>query len=216
MVLAASSLKNSLDNFIRKSSANVQVSYAGSQDLAAQILAGAPADVFVSAGPKYMDQLIEKGLVRKSDVRLIAKNNLAVISRIDLDPPLRSLADLTRPGLRLILGDPRVPVGKAAEEFARNWGARKQWMLYNPKFVASYEQSDLALVSKVRLGEADAAIVYQSDAKDEPRLKVLPIPDDVNVTVEYFAAPLAKPQNEKGAERFMELLAVSGLEGLLP
>lgn len=217
VILAASSLKRPLDAFLGSRKDRHRVSYAGSQDLAAQIIAGAPADVFIAAGPKYMDQLVEKGFIERNEVRPVAQNKLAIVFRSDLQPPLTTFHDLQRRGLRVIVGAAEVPIGRAAQEFLSNLDVLGTWdrRTFDAN-VKSYEQSDLALVAKVRLGEADAAIVYASDAMDEPTLRVVDIPDNLNVVVTYFAAPLVGAQNLAAAKKFVGELSQVRLEGLLP
>jgi molybdate transport system substrate-binding protein len=205
-LLAATSLKKPIDALIKElksvdAKLEFRVSYAGSQDLAAQIAAGAPADLFVSAGNEAIDQLVTKGLVDRAQAKPFARNKLAIAFRSDLKLPLTSIEDLSRPGLKLVMGDEKVPIGKFSREFLERWDkdrpGRKGTTLIN---VVSFEPNDLALVSKVRLGEADAAIVYASDLYFEAKLKILEIPREFNPVGIYFAAVLKRATGKPGPE----------------
>ncbi len=212
VVLAASSLKNPLDALVKglgpiDPDLKIRVSYAGSQDLVAQVAAGAPAEVFCSAGETAIKQLVEKGLVESGQVKPFARNRLAVAFGSKVTPPLKRVDDLARPGLKLVIGAESVPIGRFARDFLSNLekatpGIQAK-ILAN---VASFEQSDLALLAKVKLGEADAAIVYASDLATDGKLSALEIPSDLNVTAMYFAAPLKGARNPVGAKRFIERL----------
>lgn len=207
VVLAASSLKRPFDAMAgppRAATPEARISYAGSQDLAAQIEAGAPADVFASAGRKYMDRLAQGGFVDPKEVRPFAGNWLAVAYRLGLEPPLTSVSDLGRPGLRLLMGDPQVPVGKLAADLL-DWlerqepGARDRIQ----RNVVSYDQSDLALLAKLRLGEVDAALVYKSDLADEPNLRLLEVPAESGCAQVYFIAPIKASKHPAAAAQFI-------------
>lgn len=218
-VLAASSLKRPFEQIAREIEAldpriEIQLSFAGSQDLVSQIVAGAPADVFASAGHASIEALAEKGLLSENETRLVATNRLVVAFRADLSPPLARLKDLARPGLRLVIGEQRVPVGKMAHDFLDRLDGQsaiqKGAILKN---VASFEQSDLALVAKVRLGEADAAIVYASDLTSEPGLRSIELPAEFRQPQIYLVAPLKKAKNPESARLFAERAASMDIGG---
>jgi molybdate transport system substrate-binding protein len=212
VVLAASSLKEPLDEVVRDFESRypelrVRVSYAGSQDLAAQVLAGAPADLFLCAGREHLERLREAGALGKEEPRAFASNRLAVLFRAD-SRPLENLEALAGPGLRLALGAENVPIGKATRSMLAKLPERvRDGILAN---VRSYEASDLALVAKVRLGEADAAVVYTSDAASGKELGALPIPPKWNVAVTYFAAVLPRASSRAEAEAFLQELLPGG------
>jgi molybdate transport system substrate-binding protein len=172
--------------------------FAGSQTLRTQIEEGAPADVFASANTDQMDVLVADGMVAAGAPRIFLTNQLVVIVPPHNPARLRSLPDLARAGLKLDVAAPDVPVGSYArqalenmnEVYGEGFGAR---VLAN---VVSEEDNVKQVVTKVHLGEADAGIVYTSDAMAAPDIGEIPIPADLNVIAQYPIAPLdhaAKP-----------------------
>ena len=177
---------------------DVAVTLAGSQVLRIQIEEGAPADVFASANPEHLQALVDADLVRESHV--LAHSALVVIVPSDNPAGIHSFSDLPR-ARRLVLGTAEVPVGRYAREVLARADS-----LVRPGFsadvlasVASEEPNVRLARAKVELGEADAAIVYRTDAAGSDLLRTIPIPDDVNVRAEYLigvvvrggASPLA-------------------------
>jgi molybdate transport system substrate-binding protein len=132
--------------------------FAGSDQLAFQITQGAPADVFAAASPKYPDQLFAKGLVYKP--RVFATNELVVIVPRANHANIDSVYDLTRRGLRIVIGAKGVPVGDYTRKALAAVGLSS--VLKN---VVSEETDVKAVVAKVALGEADAGFVYRTDAR---------------------------------------------------
>jgi molybdate transport system substrate-binding protein len=181
---------------------------AGSQELRAQIEHGAAADVFASADRKQMDALAAQHLVAAPS--LFACNEPVMIVRRGLAPPpdLKTFADLPR-AERIVVGAPEVPIGaytlqilaKAAArlgaDFPKRVGAK----------IASRELNVRQVLAKVALGEADAGIVYRSDALGaRDRVQVVDIPPDMNVTAAYpIALVTAAPHAELG-RRWIDLV----------
>jgi molybdate transport system substrate-binding protein len=170
--------------------------FAGSQQLAQQIAQGAPADVFASADRKQMDAAIEAGRVDSDNVQALITNQLVVITPKDNPADVQSLADLARPGMKMLLAAEAVPVGRYSLEFLDKasqdpeLGAGfKEAVVKN---VVSYEENVRAVLSKVQLGEADAGIVYTSDVASTGagEIGTLEIPDSLNVVATYYIAPL--------------------------
>lgn len=126
-------------------------SFAGSQALVAQLQQGAPADVLATADTASMTASGLKG------ARVFARNRLAVITAPGNPRGIHGLADLARPGLRVVLAGPTVPVGKAAAKALAAAGVTVR--------PASLEQDVKGVVTKVRLGEADAGIAYVTDVR---------------------------------------------------
>ena len=209
-VFAAASLKNALDDvnsaFTKASGIKVTASYAASSALARQIEGGAPADVFASADGDWMDYAQQKKLI-KDDTRIsLLGNRLVVIA-----PKTSSVADVAiGAGLdlaalagdgRIVTGDVRaVPVGRYAKAALEKLGA---WAKAAPKMALTENvRAALALVAR---GEAPLGIVYATDAKVEPGVKIIgTFPDDSHPAIVYpFAATAAaKPQ----AERYLAFL----------
>src|SRR5215470_703021 len=177
-VFAAASLKNALDDvdtaFTKQSGIKVVVSYGASSALAKQIEQGAPADVFASADLQWMDYGVQKKVI-KDDTRVnLLGNKLVLIAAKDAKidnvtiGPGFDLAKLAGDG-RVATGDVRaVPVGLYAKAALERLGA---WAAVEPK-MAMTENVRLAL-SLVARGEAPLGIVYETDAKIEPAVKVI-------------------------------------------
>ena len=188
---------------------DVVVTYAGSQVLRLQIEQGARADVFASANPEHMDALVEGGYV--SGARVFAHNELVVIVPAANPAGIHSFADLAG-AERLVIGTPNVPVGR----YARAVVSRAAEVL-GPAFEASVlgavvsEEANVRLArAKVELGEADAAIVYVTDAADSDRIRTVPIPQELNVRAEYLIGVGEGPRKDL-AERWVErVLAAEG------
>lgn len=213
-VLAAASLSEpfeAIGALFEAAHPGVQVvfSFAGSQQLARQLAGGAPADVFASASAKYIDAAVEAGRVQAGAAQMFAANRLVVIVPADNPAGLAELEDLARPGLKLVLAAKEVPVGAYSLEFldkaAAELGADyKGAVLGN---VVSYEENVKAVLAKVRLGEADAGIVYGSDAATAAdAVRVIAIPDALNVVARYPLAIVADSPHAALADAFVAVV----------
>ena len=183
----------------------VNFNFAGSQALQTQIEQGAPADVFASAGKPQMDVLVTENLIARDAPQQFLNNKLVVILPKDNPAGLTSLEDLAKPGIKLVVAADAVPVGKYALQAldlmdAKFGSGYKTKVLAN---VVSNEDNVKQVVSKVQLGEADAGIVYTSDAIAAPDLKTIEIPAELNVIAKYPIAPLAKSENADLAKAFI-------------
>jgi molybdate transport system substrate-binding protein len=201
-VFAAASMKNALDDvdaaYTAKTGVKVAASYAASSTLAKQIEQGAPADVFVSADTDWMDYVTaRKDINAPSRVDLLG-NSIVLIapkdSKIDhvAIGPGFDLARLAGDG-KIATGDVKaVPVGKYAQAALEKLGA---WQAAAPKFaMAESVRAALALVAR---GEAVLGIVYSTDAKVEPGVKIVgTFPADSHPPIIYpvAATATAKPQ----------------------
>ena len=202
LVFAAASMKNALDDvdaaFAKQTGVAVVASYDASSALMKQIEQGAPADVFISADLKWMDYGSEKKLIDdKTRVNLLG-NKLVLIagtqSKLDdvtISPGL-DLAGLAGEG-RIATGDVRaVPVGIYAKAALQKLGL---WNAVEPKLaMVGNVRAALVLVAR---GEAPLGIVYATDAKVEPAVKVIgTFPDDSHEPIVYPVAgtPTAKPE----------------------
>jgi len=177
-VFAAASMKNALDDvnaaFTKSTGIKVAASYAASSALIKQIENGAPADVFVSADLDWMDYGAQHKLI-KDDTRVnLLGNRLVLIapkdSKIDhvTIAPGFDLAKLAGDG-RIVTGDVRaVPVGKYAKAALEKLGA---WAAAEPKFAMT--ENVRAALTLVARGEAALGIVYETDAKVEPNVKII-------------------------------------------
>jgi molybdate transport system substrate-binding protein len=153
-VFAAASLAEVLPRIDR----TARYQFAGSDQLTFQIGQGAPADVFLAASPKYPDDLFARGLCSKPVV--FATNTVVLIVPRANPARIRSVGDLRRSGLRLVVGAKGVPIGDYTRKLLANLGLTS--VLAN---VVSEETDVKLVVAKVALGEADAGFVYRTDAK---------------------------------------------------
>jgi molybdate transport system substrate-binding protein len=163
LVFAAASLTESLQDlgkaFEAKTGDRVGFSFGASSDLARQIQAGAPADVFFSADAAKMDVLEEAGLVRAADRRQFLSNVLVVVVPASSKLEIRSARDLA-PLSRIALADPAaVPAGIYAKKWLAGMGL---WETIEPKVVPTLDVR--AALAAVESGAVPAAIVYRTDA----------------------------------------------------
>jgi len=180
---------------------DVALNFAGSNTLRAQIEQGAQADVFASANIKEMDALVEIGLVNVDKKTVFLTNRLLVITPKYNPAGLSNLEELARPNLKLVLAAEEVPVGRYARLMLDNVGPEfKALVLAN---VVSNETTVKQVLAKVQLGEADAGIVYASDAVAAPELPVIEIPPEFNVLAEYPIAPLIHAPHPELADAFV-------------
>jgi molybdate transport system substrate-binding protein len=199
-VLGASSLTEALgkygDSF---QGANVRSSFAGSDQLAAQIEQGAKADVFASADTGYPAELHRDGLAGKPVV--IARNRLVIVAAAG--GTVESLADLARPGTKIVIGDPSVPVGAYTREvLGRLPVGEREAILAN---VRSEEPEVTAVLAKVASGAADAGFVYVTDAKSVPgQVRTVPVPPRLQPDVAYAAAVLSDSGDPQQAQRYLQ------------
>lgn len=174
----------------------VTFSFAGSQELAAQVKQGAPADALVTADTKTMD-----GLGAETDKpTVIAKNRLVIAAGKGNPFKIDELKDLADSKLKVVLAAPEVPVGRYSKEILD-----KQAVTVKP---VSQEPNVRAVLSKVELGEADAGLVYKTDsAKSGDKIVAVDIPDDQNAVASYPAAALKQSKNAAAAAAFMTWLS---------
>lgn len=196
----------------------VTFDFGASSLLRVQIEQGAPADVFASADRAQIAPLARKGLVR--GVVPLVRNQLVVILPTGNPGHLHRLADLARRGVRLAITAPQVPIGlytrRALEKMSAPgaMGAGfPQRVLAN---VVSQEPNVRGLVAKVELGEADAAIVYRSDAVAAGRkVKTLPVPERFNETAVYPVAVVTASPRAREAGAFVQYLRSQPAQAVL-
>lgn len=217
-VFAAASLKESLDEaaatYQKQTGVPVRVSYAASSALARQIEQGAPADVFFSADLEWMDYLQQRGKLDAATRRSLLGNQLVLVApksskvRVDLKHPATFLAALGNG--RLAVGQTQtVPAGKYAK------ASLESLSLWNGvKARLAESESVRAALMLVARGETPLGIVYASDAKAEPAVRVVAtFPEDSHPPIVYPVAALRGPRSAQAAQ-FVQWLASPAADAL--
>lgn len=207
LVFAAASLKNALDEVAAQAPVKSAVSYASSSALARQIVAGAPAEVFVSANVEWMDYVQKaKRLLPGTRVDLLG-NRLVLVapatSAVQVTPaPGFPLAKLLGADGRLAIGQPdHVPAGQYAKAALQSLGVWES--VRNRLAPAENVRAALALVAR---GETPLGIVYATDAADEPEVRVVgAFPADSHPPIVYPAALTTAAKGE-AARRLLDFL----------
>jgi molybdate transport system substrate-binding protein len=190
----------------------VRFNFAGSQQLALQLEQGAPADLFASADQHWMDYAAEKGLLAGAGV-IFARNRLVAIVPRANPARIAGLADLARPGTKLVMAAAAVPVGRYSREMLGRLAQTPDFPARYDRLVlanvASEEENVKAVVAKVHLGEADAGIVYRSDVTPSVarHVRVFEIDDPYNVVASYPIAALKGAKNAQAAAMFLDLVS---------
>jgi len=197
-VLAASSLTEAFTEIAERferahPDVQVELSFAASSQLVVQIQQGAPGDVFASADTATMDQVVASDDVASPDV--FARNRLEIAVEPGNPADIQGLADLAGDDLIVVLCAEQVPCGALADVALANAGVEID--------VASREENVKAALSKVELGEADAAIVYETDVAASDSVEGVTIPRADNVVTRYPIARLAEAGNRSGADAFI-------------
>ncbi len=191
-VFAAASLKTALDEIAidwqAQTGHSVSLSYGGSASMAQQILQGAPADLFLSAAPEWMDELQRADVIQPDSRRVLLGNSLILIAHAELGPQqmdatldLTALLDGGRLSMALVTSVPAGQYGKEALESLGLWVS-----VQNQVVQSDNVRSALRLVE---LGEAPLGIVYASDAIAAPEVTVLgTFPETSHRPIRYSAA----------------------------
>ena len=218
VVFTAASLSEAMEVLIVNYEADhpgvkVIVNLAGSQQLAQQLIHGAPADVFASANQQQMDVVQSDGRINYEDQTIFAQNRLVVISSRDSKNSIIELNDLATPDLKIIIAAPDVPVGRYSLDFIDR---AAQDDSLGPSFreavtnnIVSYEDNVKFVLTKVALGEADAGIVYLTDVFGESgnAVGVIEIPDHLNPIAEYPIAVLNDSKQTQLARSFIDYIS---------
>lgn len=222
-VFAASSLTDAFSEigkaFDAKSGGKTSFQLAGSQILKTQLENGARADAYASANAAQFDPLVKAGLVVSAGI--FTKNRLVVIVPKKGSATVKTLADLARPGVKLVIADKTVPVGVytrqvfAALEKSGQYGA--DFAARAIKNVASEETNVRQVALKVQLGEADAGVVYTTDVTPSLTKDViqLAIPARFNVIAGYPIGTLKAASNPAAAKRFVDFVRSSDGQAIL-
>jgi molybdate transport system substrate-binding protein len=196
-VSAAASLRGAFTRF-GSSFGHATFSYAGSDQLAAQIRAGARPDVFASANTKLPDALFASGLVERATPFATNRLVLAVPSH---GAHVSSLADVARPGTRLVVGTSSVPVGAYTVTVLSRLGPLGRTIGTR---VRSQEPSVDGIVAKLVTGSADAGYLYATDVQaSHGALRALTLPASARPRVTYAAAVVRGAAQPARARKFI-------------
>lgn len=210
-VFAAASLTESFTELGKQfESANpgtkVTFSFGASSALAQQINSGAPADVFASASPKNMDQVIDAG--GASNPKVFATNKMEIAAPPDNPADIASVNDLAKSSVKTALCQPQVPCGSVAQQVFTNANITVKPVTLEPDVKS--------VLTKVQLGEVDAGMVYVTDVKAAgAKVKGVEIADDVNASTDYPVAALTESGNPAAASAFVELVLSPAGQGVL-
>jgi molybdate transport system substrate-binding protein len=203
-IFAAASMKNALDDanaaFTKATGVKVTASYAASSALAKQIEGGAPADVFISADLQWMDYVAQKNLIKPDSRVNLLGNKLVLIApadskldKVTIAKPF-DIAKLAGDGRIAVADVKAVPAGlyaKAALESLDGWTAAE------PKLAMA--ENVRATLSFVARGETPIGIVYETDAKVEPKVKIVGVfPEGSHPVIVYPVAATAAAKADAG------------------
>lgn len=211
IVSAASSLKEPFTAYGRAfDEATVRLSFAGSDELAAQIRQGAAPDVFAAANTRLPQQLFREGLVERPVVFATNELVLAVPEGGDV----ASIDDLGASDVQIAIGAEGVPVGDYARDVIGRLGAERSRAILDN--VRSEEPDVAGIAGKLTQGAADAGFVYRTDVRaSDGRLRAVALPESLMADVRYGAAVVKKARNREQAQAFVDgLIDGDGLEAL--
>lgn len=202
-VYAAASLKQAFtalaDRFKKDNpGADVQFNFAGSSSLVEQLTQGAKADVFASADANNMTKAAKAGLLSATPVNF-ASNTLVIVTRPGNPKQLNSFGDLARPGLNVVVCAAQVPCGTATRKVEKIVGVELK--------PVSEETSVTDVLNKVTSGQADAGVVYQTDAKSAgDKVTKVDFPQAASAVNIYPIAVLKSAADAAAAQRFVDLV----------
>jgi molybdate transport system substrate-binding protein len=187
---------------------NLSFDFDGSATLKTQLLNGATADIFASADYKNLNAASAAHLMDNSTIQTFAKNRLVVIVPASNPAGITSLTDLTRSGVKIVMGDTTVPIGNYTRTFLKSINnSSSDYTDFQSRFmsnVVSQESVVTSIVTKVSLGEADAGVVYATDARTAGSKVVrVTIPDAYNVIAVYPMGKLAGAAHPTEADGFI-------------
>lgn len=177
---------------------SVDFTFAGSSDLVTQLTQGAKADVFASADTTNMDKAAAAGLLSGAPVNF-ATNTLVIVTAPDNPKKVASFADLAKPGLSVVVCAPQVPCGSATEKVEK---ATK--VTLDP---VSEESSVTDVLTKVTSGQADAGVVYVTDARGAgEKVATVDFAESSAAVNTYPIAVLTTAADAAAAKKFVELV----------
>jgi molybdate transport system substrate-binding protein len=221
-IYAAASLNGVLDAAKAEyakvdSTVTLVISTDSSAALATKIEQGAPTDVFLSADTTNPANLIARGFA-KDPARTFASNQLTVIVPTDNPGGLVSPLDLIKPGVKVIAAGPSVPITKYAGQVIDNIAKVDGYADFASRYAAnvvSEEENVAAVVTKIVLGQGDAAIVYVTDAATSTGVKSIDVLADWNVRARYAGVVVKASRNAQAAEAFIDWLTSADGQSVL-
>jgi molybdate transport system substrate-binding protein len=210
VVSAAASLEPAFTAYVDEAGIDAKMSFAGSDDLAAQIRQGVKPDVYAAANTSLPDELYADDLVAKPTV--FATNELVLA--VPSGSSIGSLDQLTAPGVTLAIGDEGVPVGDYTREVLAGFPASESEAILDN--VRSLEPDVAGIVGKLTQGAVDAGFVYITDVvATDGELEAIELPAKLQPDVAYGAAVVEGAENPEGAEALIDgLLDGDGAEAL--
>lgn len=206
VVFAATSLRDAFTSLgeswkVEHPGVTLTFNFAGTQELRTQLEHGAQADVFASADSRHMAALVQAG--RVSEPHVIARNEPVIVVAQEAAQRIHAWRDLTR-AQRLVVGGPEVPIGRYTQQILDKLGAELRAEI--ERKIVSRELNVRQVLNKVKLGEADAGLVYRSDALSAPELRMIALPSELNVTAEYPIARVTGAAHPKLAHTWLSLV----------
>jgi molybdate transport system substrate-binding protein len=192
--------------------AELAFNFAGSQKLSQQLQDGAPADVFASASGRNMDEVKAGDLVAEEGSQVFARNGLAVVVCPNSRFNVEKVKDLAQPGVKLVVAAREVPVGDYTDQFLEKAAADAT---LGQSFVdavktneVSFEADVKSVLAKVDVCEADAGVVYESDAFTDKTegISYFLIPEALNILALYPIAVVKTSANPELAQKFVDFV----------
>jgi molybdate transport system substrate-binding protein len=209
VVSAAASLQDAFTTFGQGFQPAPRFSFAGSDQLAAQIEQGVKPDVFASANTKLPEELYAKGLVDKP--RVFAGNRLVLA--VPAGSKVKSVADAAKRGMTVAIGSASVPIGAYTRQVLGKLGAAGAAILHN---VRSEEPDVKGVVGKLTQHAVDAGFVYVTDVEaTEGQLHAIDLPRDASPTVAYGIAVVRGAKHPRAAQRFVDAILGAKGQGVL-
>lgn len=197
----------------------ILLNFSSSSTLAAQLIQGAPADVFASANERQMDMVIEAGFIDKAELAIFARNQLVMITPSANPAGLDAIRDLAGEGILLVLAAADTPIRSYTDDMfashGREYGAEFVDKVY--RNLASEESNVRQVAARVALGEADAGIVYRTDVGGDvsSQLRAIEIAPAHNQLASYPIAALSESSNAQLAERFVDFALSDAARSIL-
>jgi molybdate transport system substrate-binding protein len=194
------------------------LSFDASSALRAQIAEGAPADVFASADERNAQALVDDCLSPGS-ISPFAHNELVVVVPVGNPAAIETPADLARTGVRVVAALPDVPITRYTTQVVANLAGLDGYPEAFAEAVTantvSEEENVRAVLTKIELGEGDAALVYATDAHSSSGVEVVPIPDEANELATYAAVTVGASAHPSEAAAFLDLLVGPEAQAIL-